>query len=222
MGCRRDLLGFPCSAAAITWPFSLANSARLFQLQRYCNFVYYVLWFSHFWVKQEQKRDKWAAERVPWANDFCFVLTKQTVNCPWNVLKQPWNSTLLSPYSFLSTNSNGQKKKLFVSFVVWRAIFFFFGASVKVCMPDGMRKARPDFRTAEALLFSPSNGRRGPTQLGVHRWRTGWPKYTPCCHSIQAHSRLFLLRPLWLTFLWGDLLQCWDSWRVTKWARRIG
>lgn len=58
--------------------------------------------------------------------------------------------------------------------------------------------------TTEALLFSPSKGRRVPRSLECTGGGQG-DQNTPCCHSIQAHSRLFLLRPLRLTFLWGDL-----------------
>lgn len=48
-----------------------------FQLQTCCIIVFCVLWFSHFCVKQEEKKDKWVAElqHVLWVNDLCFVLT---------------------------------------------------------------------------------------------------------------------------------------------------
>lgn len=58
--------------------------------------------------------------------------------------------------------------------------------------------------TTEALLFSPSKGRRVPRSLECTDGGQG-DQNTPRCHSTQTRSHFFLLRPLRLTFLWGDL-----------------
>lgn len=179
--------------------------------------VYYVLWFSHFWVKQERKTDKWVAELqpVPRVNHFCFVLTKQTVNCPWNVVKQPWNSAFPSLISF---HKERQPEPKAPHILCWVKGNFFFLWCVCQGLPawsnEKRQRGRPDFRTAPArqlngdanlsvchrpatlgpsesascwintdasqhdrgAAFQPVKGPTGPTQFGMHRWGTRWPK----------------------------------------------
>lgn len=124
-----------------------------FQLQRCCITVFDELRFSHFWVKQEEKTDKWAASarRVPGVSDFSFCLDKANCKLPWNVLKQPWNSAFPSLISLRETRQPEPKARL----ILCRGKgYFLFLCCVCQGLPawqnEKRQRRRPDFRTALA------------------------------------------------------------------------
>ena len=136
-----------CNHVAIFTHPQSPSPRLLIQLQRCCMIVdmmYWVLAFLSEAGREKREMSGRAAARE-WMT--CALSCK----LPWNVLKQPWNAALSSIISFHQGWQPESKAPLILCCV--KGIFFFFGASVKLCLPEKMRGDREvglAFRTALA------------------------------------------------------------------------